>query len=156
MKDQNWHPLMGRLIEADGYSNKMNAATKHVSDSTTQVGQDHIATRVLMVLGTNTQTFETKHTKRTIETYTACCLCYTGQTDGRCQSDRWIGPVGPVATAVAQQTFQEASETSLGPGTKTTSKTQPTRKENPSQSLAKQLQTSQERTSSTTGQNHTK
>jgi hypothetical protein len=51
--------------------------------------------------------------------------------------------------------FQEATVTSLGPGTKTTSKAQPARKKNPSQSLAKQLETSQELTSRTTGQNHT-
>jgi hypothetical protein len=42
-----------------------------------------------------------------------------------------------VATTVAQQTFQEALVTPLGPGTKTTSKTQLSSKKNPSQSLAK-------------------
>jgi hypothetical protein len=91
----------------------------------------------------------------------ACCMCYTGQTDGLHRSDRWhqsdrcAVPVRVVATAAAQQTFQEASVTPLGPGTKTTPKTQPARKKNPSQSLAKQLQTSQELTNRTTGQNHT-
>jgi hypothetical protein len=63
-----------------------------------------------------------------VETCTACCLCYTGQTDGLCRSDqwhrsdRWTKPVRPVATAAAQQMFQRASVTSLGPGTKTPSK----------------------------------
>jgi hypothetical protein len=90
-----------------------------------------------------------------VESCTACCLCYTGKIDGLHWSDRWTGAVRSVATAVAQQTFQEATVTSLGLGTKTTSKTQPARKENPSQSLAKQLQTSQELTSSSMGQNHT-
>jgi hypothetical protein len=47
-----------------------------------------------------------------------------------------------VATAAAQQTFQESSVKPLGPRTKNTSKTQPARKENPLQSQAKQLQTS--------------
>ena len=51
--------------------------------------------------------------------------------------------------------FQEASVTPLGPGTKTTTKEQPAKKESPSQSLAKQLQTGQELNSRTTGQNHT-
>jgi hypothetical protein len=51
------------LLEGDGYSNKMNAATKHVSDSTTQVGQDHVATGVLLVLGTNTEPSKPKCTK---------------------------------------------------------------------------------------------
>jgi hypothetical protein len=42
--------------------------------------------------------------------------------------------------------FLEASVTPLGSGTKTTSKTQPARKKNPSKSLAKKLQTSRELT----------
>jgi hypothetical protein len=48
----------------------------------------------------------------------------TGHTDGMCRSDqwhrsdRWTGPVRPVAAATAQQMFQRASVTSLGPGTK--------------------------------------
>jgi hypothetical protein len=62
-----------------------------------------------------------------------CFLCYTGQTDGLHRSDQWTVLVGPVATAAARQTFQEALVTRLGPGTKTTSKTQPARKKNPSQ-----------------------
>jgi hypothetical protein len=33
-------------------------------------------------------------------------------------SDRWPAPVRPVATTAAQQAFQRASMTSLGPGTK--------------------------------------
>jgi hypothetical protein len=55
-----------------------------------------------------------------------------------------------VATAAAQQVFQKASVTFLGRGTKTLPKTQPAQKENPTQNLAKQLQTDQELTSSTT------
>jgi hypothetical protein len=40
----------------------MNTTTKHVSDSTTLVGQDRVATLVLLVLGTNTQPSEPKLT----------------------------------------------------------------------------------------------
>jgi hypothetical protein len=61
----------------------------------------------------------------------------------------------PVATAAAQQMFQKASVTSLGPGTKTPPKTQPARKENPTQNLTNQLQTDQELTSRTKTQRHT-
>jgi hypothetical protein len=39
--------------------------------------------------------------------------------------DRWTEPVRPVAAAAAQQLFQRASVTYLGPGTRTPSKTQP-------------------------------
>jgi hypothetical protein len=78
-------------------------------------------------------------------------MAYVGKTDGTGQT----AVQRQLATAAAQQTFQEASVTPLGPGTKTTPKTQPARKKNTSQSLVKQLQTSQELTSRTTGQNHT-
>jgi hypothetical protein len=69
VKDRNWWPERGcewepikNLLEGDGHSNKKNTATKHVSDSTTQVGQDHVANIVLLVLGTNTQPSEPKLT----------------------------------------------------------------------------------------------
>jgi hypothetical protein len=88
------------LLEADGYSNKMNTTTKHVPDSTTQVGQDHVATGVLLVLGTNTHLPKQNTLTRIVEIYTACCLCYTSQTNGLRWSDRWTGPVRPVATAL--------------------------------------------------------
>jgi hypothetical protein len=64
-----------------------------------------------------------QHAQR--KTCTACCLCYTGQTDCLHQldrwhrSDRWTEPVRPMATTAAQQMFQRASVTSLGSGTKT-------------------------------------
>jgi hypothetical protein len=51
--------------------------------------------------------------------------------------------------------FQRASATSLSPRTKTPPKTQPAKKANPTQSLAKLLQTDQEQTSNTTTQRHT-
>jgi hypothetical protein len=64
----------------------MNTATKPVSDSTTQVGQDHVATRVLLVLGTNTQT----HKPNTPNTQwkTGQLAVWVGQADGSCRSDR--------------------------------------------------------------------
>jgi hypothetical protein len=42
-KGSEWEPIK-ILLEGDGYSNKTNTANpKLVSDSTTQVGQDHVA-----------------------------------------------------------------------------------------------------------------
>jgi hypothetical protein len=61
----------------------------HASDSTTQVGQDHVATGVLLILGTNKQPPSQNSPTTTAETCTACCLCHTGQTDGLRRSDRW-------------------------------------------------------------------
>jgi hypothetical protein len=103
--------------------------------------------------------FRTKthqHAQRKLARFVACAtpvrpMACTGKTDGTAQT----AVQRRLATAAAQQTFQEASVTPLGPGTKTTPKTQPARKKKTSQSLAKQLQTSQELTSRTTGQNHT-
>jgi hypothetical protein len=59
-RGSEWEPIKN-LLEGDRKSNKMNTTTKHVFDSTTQVGQDHIATRVLLVLGTNNSTKHSKH-----------------------------------------------------------------------------------------------
>jgi hypothetical protein len=60
-----------------------------------------------------------------------------------------------VAIAAAQQVFQKASVTFLGPGTKNTPKTQPAQKENPTQNLTNQLQTNQELTCNTKTQKQT-
>jgi hypothetical protein len=43
-----WEPIK-ILLKGDRDSNKMNSNT-NVSDSTTQVGQDHVATGVLLIL----------------------------------------------------------------------------------------------------------
>jgi hypothetical protein len=60
-------------------------------------------------------TFRAKTHQHTTKTCTACCLCYTCQTDGLHRSDRWPAPTrpvdSPVATAAAQQMFQGASVT---------------------------------------------
>jgi hypothetical protein len=74
----------------------------HISDSTTQVDQDHVATGVLLVLGTNNSTNQTKHPKCTTKNRAACYyattvkpMAPTGQTDGTGQtsglhrSGRW-------------------------------------------------------------------
>jgi hypothetical protein len=71
------------------------------------------------------------------------------------RSDRWPAPVRPVATAATQQMFQRASSDFSRPWNKNTPKTQPVRKKNPSQILAKQIQTDQELTSNSTAQRHT-
>jgi hypothetical protein len=43
------------LLEGDGNSDKMNAASNTLLQLTTQVGQAHVATGVPLDLGTNTQ-----------------------------------------------------------------------------------------------------
>jgi hypothetical protein len=58
---------------------------KHVSDPTTQVGQDHAATRVLLVLGTNNHLHELENAA---ELATRATLTYTGQTGEQHRSDR--------------------------------------------------------------------
>jgi hypothetical protein len=49
-----WEPIK-ILLEGDGNSNKMKAASNTLLQLTTQVGQAHIATGVPLDLGTNTQ-----------------------------------------------------------------------------------------------------
>jgi hypothetical protein len=99
-----------------------------------------------------------QHAQRKLARLTACAApvrpmaCAgqtgdTGQTGRQSRSGRWL-----------QQPHKKCPESlsdSLGPGTKTFPKTQPARKENPTQSLSKQLQTDQELTSSTTIERHT-
>jgi hypothetical protein len=58
---------------------------KHVSDSTTQVGQDHIATKVLLVLGTNNHLHLLENT---MEQATRAPLDYTGQAGEQHQWNR--------------------------------------------------------------------
>jgi hypothetical protein len=49
-----WEPIK-ILLEGDGNSNKINAASNTLLHLTTQVGQAHVATGVPLDLGTNTQ-----------------------------------------------------------------------------------------------------
>ena len=57
----------------------------HISDSTTQVGQDHAATGVLLVLGTNNHLHELENAA---ELATRALLTYTGQAGEHHRSDR--------------------------------------------------------------------
>jgi hypothetical protein len=122
-----WEPIK-ILLEGDRDSNKTNTASNTRLRLTTQVGQVHAATEVLLDLGTNKQPPEPKHTNT-----------HSGNLHGLLpvlhRSDRWPAPVRPVtpvsrwaepvkpvATTATQQAFQKASVTSLGPGTKTPQK----------------------------------
>jgi hypothetical protein len=49
------------LLKGDGNSNKMNTASNTRLRLTTQVGQAHAATEVLLDLGTNRQPSKPKH-----------------------------------------------------------------------------------------------
>jgi hypothetical protein len=69
MKDRYSEPERGSecelikiLLEGDGDSNKTNTASNTRLRLTTQVGQAHAATEVLLDLGTNKQPSEPKHT----------------------------------------------------------------------------------------------
>jgi hypothetical protein len=53
-----WEPIK-ILLDGDGNSNKMNAASNTLLQLTTQVGQAHVATGVPLDLGTNTHTLPT-------------------------------------------------------------------------------------------------
>jgi hypothetical protein len=73
------------LLEGDKGSNKMNAASNTRLRLTTQVGQDHTATGVLLVLGTNNQSHRPKNAA---EHKTRALLTYTGQAREHHRSDR--------------------------------------------------------------------
>jgi hypothetical protein len=148
-----WEPIK-ILLKGDGYSKKMNTTNKHVSGSTTQVGQDHVAIVVLLVLGTKTQPSEPKHTNThnrnmqgllpVLHLSDLVCAGHTGdtgQTGEKCRSGRWLQKPG--------------NKCSRKPWNKTTSKTQTARKENPTQNLAKLLEIYQELNSSNTWQQGT-
>jgi hypothetical protein len=143
------------LLEGDADSNKTNTTSNTRLRLTTQVGQAHAATGLLLDQGTNKQPSEPKHTNmHSGNLYVLLPVLH--------RSDRWPTPVRPVDRA--GQTGGYSSRTtnvleSLSdlsrPWNKNTPKTQPAQKENPTQSLAKELQTNQELTSSTTTQGHT-
>jgi hypothetical protein len=149
-----WEPIK-ILLEGDGDSNKTNTTSNTCLRLTTQVGQAHAATEVLLDLETNKQPSEPKHTNT-----------HSGKLHGLLpmlhRLDRWPAPVKPVDRA-SQVGGYSSRTTSVPespshfsrPWNKNTPKTQPARKENPTQSLAKRFQTDQELTSSTTTQKHT-
>jgi hypothetical protein len=154
-----WEPIK-ILLEGDGDSNKTNTASNTCLRLTTQVGQAHAATGVLLDLGTNKQPSEPKHTNT-----------HSGNLHGLLpvlhRLDRWPAPVRPVTPvrpvdSAGQAGGYSSRTTSVPeslsdfsrPWNKNPPKTQPARKENPTQSLAKQPQTDQELTRSTTTQKH--
>jgi hypothetical protein len=139
----------------------MNTASNTHLWLTTQVGQAHATTGVLLNLGTNKQPSEPKLTNM-----------HSGNLHGLLpvlhRSDRWpalVRPVTPVRQVdrAGQAGGYNSRTTSVPeslsdfsrPWNKNTPKTQPAQKENPTQNLAKQLLTDQEQTSNTTAQRHT-
>jgi hypothetical protein len=106
-----WEPIKN-LLEGDGDSNKTNTTSNTRTRLTTHVGQAHVATGVPLDLGTNKQPSEPKHTN----THSVNLQDFLPVLH---RSDQWTEPVRPVAAATAQQVFQKALVTSLGPGTKT-------------------------------------
>jgi hypothetical protein len=73
------------LLEEDGGSNKMNTASNTRLRLTTQVGQAHIATGVLLDLETNSQPHGPENAT---EHKTRASLTYTGQAGEHHRSDR--------------------------------------------------------------------
>jgi hypothetical protein len=63
----------------------MNTTSNTRLRVTTQVGQDHAATGVLLALGTNNQTYRTENA---VENKTQASLTYTGQAGEHHRSDR--------------------------------------------------------------------
>jgi hypothetical protein len=134
---------------------------QHTSLTHYQVSQAHVATGVPLDLGTNTQPFEPKHTNT-----------HSGNLHGLLPvlhlPDRWPAPVRPVILvrpvdragqaggySSRKTTVPESLSDFSRSWNKTTLKTQPARKENPTQDLTKQHQTDQELTSITRTQRHT-
>jgi hypothetical protein len=145
----------------DGDSNKTNTASNTRLRLTTQVGEAHAATGVLLDLGTNKQSSEPKLTNS-----------HNGNLHSLLpvlhRADRWPAPVRPVTpvrlvdragqaggySSRTTSVLESLSDISR-PWNKNTPETQPALKENPTQSLAKQLQKDQEQTNNTTAQRHT-
>jgi hypothetical protein len=72
------------LLEGDGYSNKTNTASNTRLRPTTQVGQVHATTGVLLNLGTN---FQPHRPENAAEHQNSSPLSNTGQTGDHHQSD---------------------------------------------------------------------
>jgi hypothetical protein len=127
---------------------------QHTLPITTQVGQAHAATGVLLDLGTNKQPSKPKLTN--MHSGNLHCLLPVLH-----RSYRWPVPVRPVDKA-GQAGGYSSRTTSVpkslsdfsSPWNKNAPKTQPARKEKPTQIQEKQFQTDQEQTSNTTAQRH--
>jgi hypothetical protein len=155
-----WEPIK-IFLKGDGDSNKTNMTSNTRLRLTTQVGQAHAATRVLLDLGTNKQPSEPKLTN-------SHSGIFHGLLPVLHLSDRWPRPVRPVTPLrsvdrAGQAGGYNSRTTSVSeslsdfsrPWNNNTPKTRPARKENRTQSLGKQLQTDRELTSSTSTQRHT-
>jgi hypothetical protein len=81
-----WKPIK-ILLEGDGYSNKTNTASNTRLRLTTQVGQVHTATGVLLNLGTN---FQPHRPENAAEHQNSSPLTNTGQTDEHHRLDRFL------------------------------------------------------------------
>jgi hypothetical protein len=155
-----WEPIK-ILLERDRDSNKTNTASNTRLRLTTQVGQVHATTEVLLDLGTNKQPPEPKHTNM-----------HNGNLHGLLpvlhRSDRWpasvrpvtpVRPVGRAGQAGGYSSRTTSVPKSLSdfsrPWNKNTPKTQPAGKEKRTENLTNQLQPNQELTSSTKTQRHT-
>jgi hypothetical protein len=123
----DWEPIK-ILLEGDGNSNKTNMASNTRLRLTTQVGQAHAVTGVLLDLGTNKQPSEPKHTNT-----------HNGNLHNLLpvlhRSDRWPVPVRPMtlvrpvdragpASCYSSRTTSALESLSdfSSPGTKTPSK----------------------------------
>jgi hypothetical protein len=123
-----WEPIKN-LLEGDGDSNKTNTASNTRLQLTTQVGQAHTATAVLLDLGTNKQPSEPKLTNT-----------HSGNLHGLLpvlhQSDRWPAPIRLVdragqaggCSSLTTSVPESLSDFSR-PWNKNTPKTQSARKE---------------------------
>jgi hypothetical protein len=149
------------FLKGDGDSNKTNMTSNTRLRLTTQVGQAHAATRVLLDLGTNKQPSEPKLTN-------SHSGIFHGLLPVLHRSDRWPRPVRPVTPLrsvdragqaggynIRTTSVSESLSDFSRPWNNNTPKTRPARKENRTQSLGKQLQIDQELTSSTSTQRHT-
>jgi hypothetical protein len=122
-----WEPIK-ILFKGDGDSNKTNMTSNTRLRLTTQVGQAHAATGMLLDRNQQT-TFRAKTHQHTAETCTACCLCCTGQTDGLHRSDRWIELVRPDGSSSRTTSVPESLNDFSRPWNKNTPKTQPAQNE---------------------------
>jgi negative regulator of sigma E activity len=73
------------LLEGEGGSNKTDTASNTRLRLTTQIGQVHVATRVLLNLGTNIQPYRPENAA---EHQTSSPVTNTGQTGEHHRSDR--------------------------------------------------------------------
>jgi hypothetical protein len=139
----------------------MNTASNTRLRLNYQVGKDHVATGVLLILRTNKQPSEPKITNTHNENL-------HGLLPVLHRSDRWPAPIRPVppvrpvdragqAGGYSNRTTNvpESLSDFSWPWNKNTLKTQPARKKNPTQSQPKHLRNCQELTSTNTTQRHT-